>query len=53
MRSHPAFADCHSHAFHRALRGRAVGGADFWGWRDGMYAVAQSLERLRREDGGS
>lgn len=44
MTSYPAFADCHSHAFHRALRGRAVGGADFWGWRDGMYAVAQVLD---------
>jgi len=41
---HPAFANCHSHAFHRALRGRAVGGADFWGWRDGMYAVAEALD---------
>jgi formiminoglutamate deiminase len=40
----PAFANCHSHAFHRALRGRAVGGVDFWGWRDGMYAVAQALD---------
>lgn len=40
----PAFANCHSHAFHRALRGRAVGGDDFWGWRDGMYAVAGVLD---------
>jgi formiminoglutamate deiminase len=39
-----AFANCHSHAFHRALRGRAVGGTDFWGWRDGMYAVAGVLD---------
>nr|WP_300145607.1 formimidoylglutamate deiminase [Propionicimonas sp.] len=44
MTTYPAFANCHSHAFHRALRGRAVGGADFWGWRDGMYAVAQVLD---------
>lgn len=44
MTTYPAFANCHSHAFHRALRGRAVGGADFWGWRDGMYAVAQALD---------
>ena len=44
MTVHPAFANCHSHAFHRALRGRAVGGADFWGWRDGMYAVAEALD---------
>ncbi len=42
--TNPAFANCHSHAFHRALRGRAVGGTDFWGWRDGMYAVAQALD---------
>lgn len=41
--SFPAFANCHSHAFHRALRGRRPRGADFWGWRDGMYAVAAAL----------
>lgn len=40
----PAFANCHSHAFHRALRGRRVGGTDFWGWREGMYAVAGALD---------
>jgi formiminoglutamate deiminase len=39
----PGFADGHSHAFHRALRGRA-GGATFWAWRDGMYAVADRLD---------
>ncbi len=44
MTTYPAFANCHSHAFHRALRGRSVGGADFWGWRDGMYAVAEALD---------
>ncbi len=44
MTTYPAFANCHSHAFHRALRGRAVGGADFWGWRDSMYAVAGVLD---------
>ncbi len=44
MTTHPAFANCHSHAFHRALRGRPVGGADFWGWRDGMYAIAEVLD---------
>jgi formiminoglutamate deiminase len=42
--SFPAFANCHSHAFHRALRGRRPRGADFWGWRDGMYAVADVLD---------
>ena len=41
--TYPAFANCHSHAFHRALRGRA-GGSDFWGWREGMYRVAQVLD---------
>jgi cytosine/adenosine deaminase-related metal-dependent hydrolase len=41
----PGFANAHSHAFHRALRGRAHGsGGDFWGWREGMYAVANRLD---------
>lgn len=40
----PVFANCHSHAFHRALRARTVGGGDFWGWRDRMYAVAGALD---------
>ncbi|HEY6745609.1 MAG TPA: formimidoylglutamate deiminase [Mycobacteriales bacterium] len=39
----PGFADGHSHAFHRALRGR-VGGSNFWSWREGMYAVADRLD---------
>lgn len=39
----PGLVNGHSHAFHRALRGRA-GGADFWQWRDGMYAVAARLD---------
>lgn len=43
----PAFANCHSHAFHRALRARTVGGADFWGWRDRMYALASVLDADR------
>jgi formiminoglutamate deiminase len=38
-----AFANCHSHVFHRALRGRS-GGDDFWSWRDGMYALAGVLD---------
>ncbi len=41
---HPALANCHSHVFHRALRGREVGGDTFWGWRDAMYAVAGVLD---------
>lgn len=40
----PSFANCHSHAFHRALRGRRPQGDDFWGWRDGMYALAGVLD---------
>ncbi|MCB2175290.1 MAG: formimidoylglutamate deiminase [Actinomycetales bacterium] len=40
----PAFADAHSHAFHRALRGRThAGGGTFWTWREQMYAVAARL----------
>ncbi|MDA8438783.1 MAG: formimidoylglutamate deiminase [Propionibacterium sp.] len=40
----PGFADCHSHAFHRALRGRTQqGGGTFWTWREAMYAVAARL----------
>jgi formiminoglutamate deiminase len=39
----PGLANAHSHAFHRALRARG-GGADFLGWRAGMYAVAQRLD---------
>lgn len=38
----PGFVDAHSHAFQRALRGRDAGG-DFWSWRDGMVALAESL----------
>lgn len=40
----PGLANAHSHAFHRALRGRTHGGrGDFWTWRDRMYAVAARL----------
>ena len=40
----PGFANCHSHAFHRALRGRTHGGGGtFWTWRASMYAVAARL----------
>ena len=38
-----AFANCHSHVFHRAMRGRA-GGDSFWSWRDDMYALAAVLD---------
>ena len=41
----PGFADAHSHAFHRALRGRTHDrGGTFWTWRDRMYAVAARLD---------
>jgi formimidoylglutamate deiminase len=36
----PGFVNAHSHAFQRALRGRAAGG-DFWAWRDGMLGEAE------------
>lgn len=44
LTTYPAFANCHSHVFHRALRGRRPGGSDFWGWREGMYRVADVLD---------
>lgn len=41
----PGFANAHSHAFHRALRGRTqAGGGSFWTWRDLMYDVAARLD---------
>lgn len=45
----PGLANCHSHAFHRALRGRThqggrSGGGTFWTWRDTMYEVASRLD---------
>jgi formiminoglutamate deiminase len=46
----PALATAHSHAFQRAMRGRAErpalgpgGSDDFWSWRGQMYALASSL----------
>ena len=36
----PGFVNAHSHAFQRALRGRAAGG-DFWAWREGVLAEAE------------
>jgi formimidoylglutamate deiminase len=36
----PGFVNAHSHAFQRALRGRAAG-RDFWAWREGMLAEAE------------
>jgi formiminoglutamate deiminase len=41
----PGFANAHSHAFHRALRGRTHGdGGTFWTWREAMYALASRLD---------
>ena len=40
----PGIANGHSHAFHRALRGRVQDAAgNFWTWRDHMYAAASAL----------
>jgi formiminoglutamate deiminase len=40
----PGFANAHSHAFHRALRGRTHSErGSFWTWRERMYAVAATL----------
>ena len=51
----PAFASAHSHAFQRAMRGRAQRSSnsvdsvdatprdDFWSWRAAMYQLATSL----------
>jgi formiminoglutamate deiminase len=37
----PGFANVHSHAFQRLLRGEVEsGGGDFWEWRDRMYGFA-------------
>ncbi|HET6917954.1 MAG TPA: amidohydrolase family protein, partial [Jiangellaceae bacterium] len=39
------FANAHSHAFHRALRGRThTDGGTFWTWRERMYELAARLE---------
>jgi len=40
----PGMANCHSHAFHRALRGHVQVRGDFWSWRELMYAVAGRLD---------
>ncbi|MBO0705884.1 MAG: amidohydrolase family protein, partial [Candidatus Dormibacteraeota bacterium] len=40
----PGFANAHSHAFHRALRGRTESGrGTFWTWREQMYRLAATL----------
>ena len=41
----PGLANTHSHAFHRALRGRTQRErGSFWTWREQMYAVAARLD---------
>jgi formiminoglutamate deiminase len=41
----PGFANAHSHAFHRALRGRTHDrGGSFWTWRLEMYRIALALD---------
>ena len=41
----PGLANVHSHAFHRALRGRTESGlGTFWTWRERMYEVAGRLD---------
>ena len=41
----PGFANVHSHAFHRALRGRThADGGTFWTWRQAMYALSSRLD---------
>jgi formiminoglutamate deiminase len=41
----PGFANVHSHAFQRSLRGQAEsGGGDFWEWRQQMYGAAEGWD---------
>jgi formiminoglutamate deiminase len=41
----PGLANCHSHAFHRALRGRTQRErGTFWTWREQMYDAAARLD---------
>lgn len=41
----PGMANTHSHAFHRAVRGRTQTGiGSFWTWREQMYAAAARLD---------
>jgi formiminoglutamate deiminase len=43
----PGLANTHSHAFHRALRGRTQAGrGTFWTWRTQMYALAGRLDPI-------
>lgn len=40
----PGLANAHSHAFHRALRGRTERPGNFWSWREQMYSAAAALD---------
>jgi formiminoglutamate deiminase len=40
----PGLANAHSHAFQRALRGRAQGRGSFWTWRERMYELSERLD---------
>ncbi len=41
----PGLVNAHSHAFQRALRGQLVdGAADFWRWRERMYALVETVD---------
>jgi formiminoglutamate deiminase len=41
----PGLVNAHSHAFHRALRGRTQrGDGTFWTWREDMYEAAERLD---------
>jgi formiminoglutamate deiminase len=43
----PGFANVHSHAFQRTLRGNTEsGGGDFWEWRQQMYRAAESWDAV-------
>jgi formiminoglutamate deiminase len=48
----PGFANAHSHAFQRALRGRTEEGTEgsFWTWREQMYALANALTPATMHD---
>ncbi|CEF66779.1 Amidohydrolase 1 domain and Metal-dependent hydrolase, composite domain-containing protein [Strongyloides ratti] len=44
----PGFVNCHSHSFHRFLRGKSCigtpGEENFWKWRDNMYSLVQNID---------
>ena len=47
----PGLVNCHSHVFHRALRGRThQGRGDFWSWREQMYSVLSGMSARAYSD---